>query len=213
MTIDSPWQEMPNNSEDLKNRNLGARFALQKIGSKKGLLVLLIILMVAGSIAIYLSDIDWEEEIRRYGFFGVFLLTMVSSMSILFPLPGEAVLAAAPAIMNLAGMEVCWLGVGAGIGGSLGEITAYFAGLWGRVVISEKYQRDYGRVERWMEKYGGPAIFIFALAPLPFDLVGIAAGSRRFKLWRFLIFCLAGRLVRSLIIVYLGWGSFNTIFR
>lgn len=177
--------------------------------SKKGLLVLAIVLMIVGSILLYQAHIDWEQQVRRYGYFGIFILTLVSSMTILFPLPGEAVLAAAPAIMKLAGIQVFWLGVVASIGGALGELTAYYAGLWGRVAVSDKHQKNYGRIERWMRRYGGVAIFVFALTPLPFDLVGIAAGSLRFPVLKFMVFCWSGRLLRSLLIVYFGWGSFQ----
>ena len=194
------------------NKTSPIRFLRRRVITKRTLLVVGIILILALPAIVYQFDIDWAEEIRRYGYPGIFFLSLVCSMTILFPLPGEAVLAAAPGIMKLAGAEVFWLGVVASTGGALGETTAYFAGLWGRVVIADKYQKDYGRVDRWMGRYGGPAIFVFALTPLPFDLVGIAAGSLRFPLWQFLLFCWAGRLIRALIVVYFGWGSVKVFF-
>ena len=194
------------------NNNSTVQFLRERIVTKKGLLILGIILFLMLPVLVYLLDIDWVMQIRVYGFPGIFLLSFFASMTILLPIPGEAVLAAAPGIMELSGIEVFWFGVVASIGGSLGELTGYFAGYWGRVVIKEKHEKGYGRVERWMRRYGGVAIFFFALTPLPFDLVGIVSGSLSFPLWKFLIFCWAGRLVRALLIVYLGWGSFQLFF-
>ena len=183
-----------------------------KLCRRNIILVLVIILLLALSIVLWQMDIDWEEQIREYGYFGVFLLMLTSGMTIFFPLPSEAVLAITPGIMGLEGMaELSMLSLVASVGAALGEVTAYFAGLWGRVAITEKHQKSYDTVDRWMRRYGGPAIFVFSFTPLPFDLVGIAAGSLRFSIWRFLFYCWVGRLARALLVVHLGrigWGIF-----
>jgi len=62
-----------------------------------------------------------------------------------------------------------------------------------------------------MKRYGSAAIFIFSLTPLPFDLVGIAAGSLRYPRWEFLLYCWAGRMIRELIIVYGGWYGWSSV--
>lgn len=145
------------------------------------------------------------EEFLLYGYLGIFLLTVVCSATIIFPLPGEALLIAAGGVLN-----PLWLGLVASIGGTLGELTGYLAGYWGRRIIAGEYQERYQQAERWMRRYGIPTVFVFALVPLLlFDLVGIAAGALRFPLWKFLLACWAGRLIRSLAEAYLGWGSFR----
>jgi len=183
-----------------------------KFTYKRCLLALGIIAIIAASAIVYVSDINWVLEIRTYRYYAIFFLMLVSSISILFPLPGEALLAASPGLLNLGGSELFWLGLVASIGAALGEITSYFAGYWGRAIITDKYQKGYSKVDHWMRSYGAPAIFVFSLTPLPFDLVGIAAGTLRFPLWKFLLYCWAGRLVRSLLIIYLGWGSSSLFF-
>ncbi len=145
------------------------------------------------------------EEFLLYGYLGIFLLTVVCSATIIFPLPGEAILIAAGGVLN-----PFWLGLVASIGGTLGELTGYLAGYWGRRIIAGEYQERYQQAERWMRRYGIPTVFVFALVPLLlFDLVGIAAGALRFPLWKFLLACWVGRLIRSLAEAYLGWGSFQ----
>lgn len=145
------------------------------------------------------------EEFLLYGYLGIFLLTVVCSATIIFPLPGEAVLIAAGGALN-----PFWLGLVASIGGALGELTGYLAGYWGRKIIVGEYQERYQQAERWMRRYGIPTVFVFALVPLLlFDLAGIAAGALRFPLWKFLLACWVGKLIRSLAEAYLGWGSFQ----
>ena len=57
-----------------------------------------------------------------------------------------------------------------------------------------------------MMRYGGVAIFLFALVPgLIFDLIAIAAGAVRFPFWKFFLASFAGRLPRSFLEAYLGW--------
>ncbi len=195
--------------------NQALRFIREKLTWQRAVLLLGILIIIAVSVAVWQMDINWNEQVKKYGFAGVFVIMLGSSMTIFFPLPGEVALFAAPGIMEVSWIGALGLGLVASAGASLGELTAYFAGLWGRVAITEEYQRDYGRVERGMRRYGGPGIFIFALTPLPFDVVGIAAGSLRFPIWEFLLYCWTGRLIRELLIVYggwLGWGSVERFF-
>lgn len=188
-----------------------ANFFQRKVLGNRSLMILTILIIIAASVAVSLLNINWEEQVSKWGFPGVFLLMLIGDMTILFPLPLEAVLAAAPGIMGIAGIKLFWLGLVASIGGALGETTGYFAGLWGRVAITDKYRERYRKVENGMRRFGGPAIFIFALTPLPFDLVGIAAGTMRFSLWKFILYCWVGRFLRSLVIVYLGWTGWGPL--
>ena len=62
--------------------------------------------------------------------------------------------------------------------------------------------------QRWMKQWGSLAVFLFALVPvLPLDLAGIAAGMVRFKIWKFLVACFAGKAILY-VLVTLGaaWG-------
>ncbi len=197
--------------KNLVNRQSVEQFLYKKVLSNKGLMVIAVVAIIVASFVVYQLDVDWRGLVERWGYVGVFFLMLIGSMTILFPLPFEAILAAAPGIIGIAGMELFWLGLLASIGGALGEVTAYFAGLWGRGAITGKYREGYSKVENGMKRFGSPAVFVFALTPLPFDLVGIAAGTLRFQLGKFLLYCWVGRLLRSLIIVYLGWIGWDSI--
>jgi len=60
---------------------------------------------------------------------------------------------------------------------------------------------------RIFKRFGLPAIFIFALTPLPDDLLFIPLGLMRYSLWRALLACVAGKFAMSLIIAYVGWAA------
>ncbi|MCL0078422.1 VTT domain-containing protein [Dehalococcoidia bacterium] len=186
-------------------------FLRRKVIRGKGLLVLGILCILVLSFIVYQLDIDWEELVREHGFVGIFILMLVTSMTILFPLPGWAVLVAAPGIMGLSGGGIFWLAVVATTGATLGEATGYLAGYWGRVMIPEKHRKNYEKIQRLMRSYGSKGIFIVAMMPFPFDLVGIASGALRFPLWKFLVYSWPGRMIRTIVLVHLGWGIFEIL--
>lgn len=145
------------------------------------------------------------EGLIIYGYTGIFLVNLISSATIIFPIPGEALNVAAGAVLNPFGV-----GLVASIGAAIGEPTSYFAGRWGRKLIGEKYLEPYQKAELWLRRHGSLAILLFALLPvLVFDLIGLAAGAARYPLWKFVLFCWIGRLIRSLLEAYLGWGAFG----
>jgi membrane protein DedA with SNARE-associated domain len=145
------------------------------------------------------------EEFLLYGYSGIFLINLIGSATIVFPVPGEALNIVAGATLNPLGV-----GIIASVGAAIGEPTSYFAGYWGRKVIGDKYLERYQRAELWLRRYGSFAIFVFALLPiLIFDLIGIAAGAFRYPLWKFVLFCWMGRIIRSVLEAYLGWVIFG----
>lgn len=176
----------------------------------KAILLLLAILLVALGLSYLLLHFFPAEKLERfsqYGYLGIFLLTLICSFTIIFPLPGTIVVISAAAIWNTALIALV-----ASIGGALGEITGYYAGYLGRAVIAPEHSERYQVAEGWMRRHGGWTIFLFAFFPfLIFDFVGIAAGVFRYPIKKFLLFCWAGRLPRSFIECYIGAGLLNLI--
>lgn len=168
----------------------------------------ILVFVVAIPLVILTLGIDLRT-IASYSYVGVFVASLVSTATIIFPIPGGAVMVIAATIFNPA-----WVAIAAGTGAALGECTAYLAGYGGRAVIGEKQAQRYQRAESWMKRYGSGTIFVFALAPfLPFDLAGIAAGTLRFPFWKFFVATFAGRMVRAFIEVYLVWAIFPSLFQ
>ena len=179
----------------------------------KAILLLVAILLVAVGLSLVLNHYLPEEKLEPYakhGYLAVFLVMFVSSLSIVLPIPGTVVL------ITAAGMGT-WslplLALVASVGGALGEISGYLVGYGGRAFIAPEQTERYRIAEGLMQRWGGLAIFAFALVPfLIFDFVGIAAGVFRYPVKKFLLYAWLGRLPRSLIEVYVGKSLLDAIF-
>jgi len=138
----------------------------------------------------------------------VFTVTLLSSATIIFPAPGVVVLMAAAAQWNPAIVAIV-----ASIGGTLGELTGYYAGYFGQKILVTDYRAGYERAVTWMNRYGLWTTAVFAFVPfLIFDLVGLAAGALKLPIWKFLLACWGGRIARSFVEAYFGATVLPLIF-
>ena len=170
--------------------------AVQRALPWRSLLVLIGTLLL--TIALVLVPGDLVARLGVYGYLGVFLLTLLSSATIVLPSPALGVAALAGKTLNP------WIvGLVGGVAAGLGEITGYMAGLGGSSLVARS--RFYPRVERWVRRWGALMIFALAVVPGPvFDLAGIAAGTMRMPFRRFLAACVAGKILRFLAVAWLG---------
>jgi len=158
-------------------------------------------LALAGAICISLLAIflfSRVGELRHLGYFGVFIISLLSSATIFVPLPGFAIVFAMGAFLN-----PVLVGIVAGIGSGIGEITGYLAGFAGHdAVMKSKVFRQH---KRGIEKYGPLAIFVLAFVPNPaFDVAGIASGAIKMPLWQFVLATIAGKTLRFILLAYAG---------
>ena len=167
------------------------------------LTLLLVIGIVVGVFSFYLinPDIFEAESLEGWGYFGAFLISLVSCATIILPMPGIVVLFTLGAVLPSATL----VGLAGGAGAAIGELTGYLAGYSGQAVLSRvSRQKFYTRLKGWVEKWGFLTIFILSIVPFAFDLVGIAAGVLRFPVWKFLI---ASWLGRTILYVGIAWGG------
>jgi membrane protein YqaA with SNARE-associated domain len=176
----------------------------------RAILLLVALLAIVVGLSFLISHyFPSEEEFRtefiprygRYAYPAIFLICLLSSLTILIPAPGTVLWLLLVKFLNL---NKVLAGVVGSIGGTLGEITGYYVGYAGRAVIAPQYSQRYQMAERWMRRYGGITIFVFAFTWLPFDLAGLAAGSLKYPVGKFLLFCWLGRLPRHIIEAYAG---------
>ena len=155
-------------------------------------------------ITLYIYSIrDHVEDFAAYGYPGIFLIALMANATVFLPAPGVAVVFAMGSIFNPLGVALA-----AGTGGALGELSGYLAGFSGQAVV-EKSQ-VYEKLSPWINKYGGWTILVLSAIPNPFfDIAGIAAGIAKMPLWKFLLFCWAGQLIKMAIFAYAGAYSIN----
>jgi membrane protein YqaA with SNARE-associated domain len=161
-----------------------------------------LILVVAISLLIY----NFREEAERlaiYGYPGIFLLSLLSYATVFLPAPGIAIVFTMGNLLHPVGLALA-----AGTGAALGELSGYLAGFSGQVVIERVEMND--RLSRWMRRFGPVTIFILAAIPNPFfDIAGVVAGSLKFKITTFLIFCWFGEVIKMLAFALLGSRLFD----
>jgi len=149
----------------------------------------------------------------QYGYFGIFLISLIGALSIFFPIPYTVV------IFTLGGLKVgeswafepLWIAVAAGIGSAVGEFSGYVIGFGGRKVIGDKYKKKMNLLMKLFDRFGPLVIFLFALTPLPDDLLFIPLGVIRYSLVRALVSALIGKICMNYIVAYSGRLSINII--
>jgi len=172
------------------------------------LTLLLVIAITVGILYFYKNHPGVVGQLRRYGYLGAFLISLTFNATIILPVGNILVLSVLGAVLPSAIL----VGLVAGAGAAVGEITGYMAGYSGRGLAERS--RMYERVEGWMGRWGTLTILVMSLVPFIFDLAGIAAGVLRFPFWKFFLLCLLGRTVFSMGVALAGawgWGALSTI--
>lgn len=143
----------------------------------------------------------WWETLVSLGYPGIFILSFLGACTVVFPLPYTAGLVAAGATGYF---NLLALAIAAGLGSAVGEFVGYGAGYAGRNFAGGKYESKFKAMLRIFRRYGTPAIFLFALTPLPDDLLFVPLGLARYSFWRAFIPCVAGKFLMSFILVHFG---------
>ena len=166
--------------------------------------ILIIVLVLAISVVIFVFR-ERFAELAAIGYPGILLVSFLGNATIVLPAPSLALVFA----MGSA-LPPLLVGLAASVGAALGELTAYAAGFGGRAAIENTVA--YGRFVSWMQRRGGLTVFVLSVMPNPFlDLAGIAAGSLRYPIWRFLLFCWLGKAVKMTLVAWAGSESIGLV--
>jgi len=117
--------------------------------------------------------------VATYGYAGAFLISIFGNFTIFFPVPFVLTIYAFGATLN-----PLILGLVCGLGSTVGEFSAYLIGRGGRRIIDERYGERLESAKLLVQKYGMAVIFVFAVLPLPDDLILIPLGMLRYNLKR-----------------------------
>ena len=148
--------------------------AWRKMEKKMVVAIVVVMIVVVAAIA---GLLDWENYLLQYSYVGVFAISLIGAMSIIVPIPYTFIILT----LGIEGMNPLLLTVAGGLGSGVGEFSGYILGYYGRSVISEKQQRKMDFMIRVFNRYGPITIFLFALTPLPDDLLFIPLGMLRYK--------------------------------
>ena len=144
---------------------------------------------------------EWLKSIAiQYQFLGVFFISFIGSLSIVFPIPYTIVIL----FLGSQGWNPFLLTVAGGLGSALGEFSGYALGYYGAKFISKERRRKMDFFVKIFDRYGPIAVFLFALTPLPDDLLFIPLGILRYKFWKTFIPCLIGKFLMCFTLAYFG---------
>ncbi len=155
-----------------------------------------------------LENMSWWSPLVGLGYPGVFLLSFIGASSVIFPIPYTTGLL----VIGATGYFNSYLlAVAAGLGAGVGEFVGYSVGYAGRGFTGEEYEEKFEAMLRIFKRYGPPAVFVFALTPLPDDLLFIPLGFTRYSFWKAFIPCILGKFLMSFILIRIGVATGQAI--
>lgn len=167
--------------------------------------VLVFILVIAISIFIF-SIRDQASQLAKFGYPGIFLLSILANATIILPAPSLLIVFAMGAVFNP------WaVAVAAGAGAAIGELSGYLIGFSGQAIMEKA--STYYTILGWLEthyRFRNLIIMVLAFIPNPlFDLAGIAAGTLKINVFTFLAYTFIGKTLKMILIAFAGASSFE----
>jgi membrane protein YqaA with SNARE-associated domain len=155
---------------------------------------------------------DYIQRAGRYGYLGVLIISIITGVTILIPVPGLLVVFTLGSIL-----EPSIVGALAGLGEAIGSIIIYLTGYGGRSGVTKLETIDHRfttKFEYWLRRRGSIAVFAMSsiINPLFFPFTAIA-GAMRFGLTKFFFLCWAGKTIKGMAVAYLGYYGLGSILR
>ncbi|MFW9783646.1 MAG: VTT domain-containing protein [Candidatus Heimdallarchaeota archaeon] len=132
------------------------------------------------------------DEFGDFGIYlAIFLISIFGNFTIIFPVPYVVALVVVSAVIPV---NPILIGIVAGLGASLGEVTAWLIGRSSKEMIGDSKSME--RMKRYVDKGWAPLlIFIFAATPLPDDAFLIVLGLAQYSIVKTLIYCFIGKFI------------------
>lgn len=148
---------------------------------------------------------DQIEKHMAISVLGVLVVCFLANASVLLPSSSILIVVEYSLLINPLLVAVC-----GALGASLGEMTGFFVGRYGRKAVS-------GKLIKWIEskmtKHGQFIVLLFSALPLPvFDVIGMISGATKMNLLKFFGICFTGKLIKMLCYVWLA-NELIPIFR
>ncbi len=136
---------------------------------------------------------------RALGLFGIFLINLISSLTLFVPAPAIAFVVAGGSLY-----PPILVALYASLGATIGDGLGYVLGFSGAKMAS-LHGEWYLLLKKMFHRYGGLVVFLFAFIPNPlFDAVGIIAGVFHYSWQKFFLWLFLGRLFRNLLLAFFG---------
>jgi membrane protein YqaA with SNARE-associated domain len=189
-----------------------------EISPRQKYVLITAIFVVTTAASIWAIIVYWDQiaELKQYGYLGAFLVAFIAGSSIPTPISYLALTFFLGSVLdpNMVGLVA---GAGAGIGGTLVFLLGrggrrLFPGLSNYSLDQQASNRVGPRFFKWAQKRGSLVVFVMSAMLNPvFAPMAIAMGALKFRLVKFFILCLAGNILKALIVAYAGYFGIGAI--
>jgi uncharacterized membrane protein YdjX (TVP38/TMEM64 family) len=171
-----------------------------------------VVLTILMAIAIIVFK-ELVQDLQQYGYLGAFFISILGGATVIIPVPMLAIVFALGGVMPSP-----WLvGLSAALGETVGALTIYMTGHGaGKAISTSKHgriQKVYEKMLDLIERRGAIALFAVTSVINPFFYpAAFACGATRFGLRKYIFIVLAGKLIKSMTIVYAGYFGLKGLF-
>lgn len=158
-----------------------------------------------GKVTVY-----WTELALRYGYWGAFFSALVGSLTLVIVFPYTIVVI----FLAAQGLNPIYLGILMGLGATIGQMSGYIIGASGSRYVQRKKPETYDAISKivtyrplmtqWL-------LFVFAVTPLPDDVVFIPLGILRYPWWKIIFPTVVGKVITGLVVSAFGFFFKHTI--
>lgn len=136
----------------------------------------------------------------KFGIIGIFLINLISSITLFLPAPAIATVVAGGFLYNPIIVAIV-----AALGSTIGDFVGYILGRSGKEVLVKKNSFWFNIFRETFHRFGAIFIIFFSFIPNPFfDFFGLVAGLFSYSPTKFLIYVFIGRLLRNLLLAGIG---------
>ncbi len=146
--------------------------------------------------------LDFLSGLSVLGYPGVFLISLIGSSTVVFPVPFQIIIFSLATTLNPIALTLV-----SAIGAAIGEMVSFFIGKYGRKAFVKKQDKWLKLLEKWFHRNGFLTIIFVTATPLPTDIAGILAGALGYDKTKFFLAVLIGKIIVSSVIVYAGFYS------
>jgi membrane protein YqaA with SNARE-associated domain len=167
--------------------------------------------LASPSIALY----HWMLDLSLLlGYEGAFIVALIGNSTILFPVPYMIITYILGGVTNTSGYFVFdpWIvGIIAGLGATLGEMTGYLLGYGGGRMIDESQRDSFSEYIRRHPRATPLVIWFLAITPLPDDVLIVPLGAAKYPWWKVVLPQIIGKSMFMIAVAFFGRISFETI--
>ena len=158
---------------------------------------------------------NWILDVSLvFGYFGAFLVAFLGNVTYLVPIPYMIITFILGGLTNTSGeflFDPIAVGLIAGLGATIGEMTGYLLGYGGSRFIEEGQRNAFSKYIEEHPRATPLLVWFLAVSPLPDDFVILPLGAAKYPWWKVALPQFVGKSMFMILAAWLGRISFETI--